>query len=130
MPGPLRFFEKSPDQIRLELAGFPALAVEAALRFRALRRLEDLDQIIAGSIALYRPKASQFPLEALSGETRLREELGLDSLTLTEMVFKFDEMLGVPIDTREAMHIQTFGELTEFLRLKLRSADEPNNSKE
>ena len=36
MPVPSRLLEKSPDVIRAELTGFPAAAVESALRFREL----------------------------------------------------------------------------------------------
>jgi acyl carrier protein len=128
MPGPLFFFEKSPDQIRVELAGFPAEAVDAALRFRGERRFADLDDAVTASMRLYVPRGSPFPYNTLSAQTRLREDLGIDSLSLTEMVFKFDELLGVPIETREAAHIQTVGQLHEFLRAKLENSQELKGS--
>ena len=67
----------------------------------------------------YRPKTHTATLDTLPLETRFREELGIDSLTLTEMVFKLDELLGVTIELREVAHVQTLGELQEFLRGKL-----------
>lgn len=124
MPGPLFFFEKSPDQIRLELSGFPAPAIDAALRFRGERHLADLDDAVTAAVGLYIPKGSPFPHNAISAQTRLREDLGMDSLTLTEMMFKFDELLGVPIETREAAHLQTVGQLHEFLRAKLGNSED------
>ena len=119
MPAPLRLFEKSPDAIRGELAGFPGPAIEAALRFRESGLADDLHALVLRMLAFYRPKNRTDPVDALVPETRFREELGIDSLTLTEMVFKLDELLGVPIELREVAGLQTLGELQAFLRGKL-----------
>lgn len=127
MAAPSPFFEKSPDEIRSELVGFPAMTVEAALRFRETRLASDLDTVIVGTIALYDPKSCK-PFDVLSPDTRLREELGLDSLTLIEMAFKFDEMLGIAIESREVEQIKTLGELRDFLSAKLGNCAEPGNS--
>lgn len=113
------FFEKSPAAIRAELAGFPLTAVDAALRFRTSGNAVDFHAMILAQIAFYRPGDRTEPLDSLPPETRFRDELGLDSLTLTEMVFKFDELLGVEIEIREAAQLQTLGELQEFLCAKL-----------
>ena len=119
MPVPPRLLEKSPDVIRAELAGFPAAAVGAVLRFREDGAAASLGALVLAMLAFYRPKTHTGALDALPPETRFREELGIDTLTLTEMVFKLDELLGVPIELREVAHVQTLGELQEFLREKL-----------
>ena len=119
MPVPPRLLEKSPDAIRAELAGFPPAAVGAVLRFREAGDDASLGALVLAMLAFYRPKTHTAALGSLPPETRFREELGIDSLTLTEMVFKLDELLGVPIELREVAHVQTLGELQEFLRGKL-----------
>ncbi len=119
MPAPPRLLEKSPDAIRAELTGFPAAAVGAVLRFREAGDDASLGTLVLAMLAFYRPKTHTAALGSLPPETRFREELGIDSLTLTEMVFKLDELLGVPIELREVAHVQTLGELQEFLRAKL-----------
>ncbi len=119
MPVPPRLLEKSPDAIRAELTGFPAAAIGAVLGFREKGDDASLGALVLAMLAFYRPKTHTDALGSLPPETRFREELGIDSLTLTEMVFKLDELLGVPIELREVAHVQTLGELQEFLRAKL-----------
>ena len=91
MPAPPRLLEKSPDIIRAELAGFPIAAVGAALRFREDGGAASLGALVWEMLAFYRPKTHTAALGTLPPETRFREELGIDSLTLTEMVFKLDD---------------------------------------
>ena len=121
MPAPLHLTEKTPDLIRADLAGFPAAAVDAALRFREDGAPGSLEAMVLGMLAYYRPSNRTEPLDAMPPETRFREELGIDSLTLAEMVFKLDELLGVPIEMHEVAQVQTLGELQTFLRQKLGS---------
>jgi len=124
-PAAIAFLAKSPAAIRTDLAGFPPAAIEAALRFRESSSPGDFSALILAMIAFYRPGGASKPIESFPPETRFREELGLDSLTLTEMVFKLDELLGVAIEIREAAQIQTLAELQEFLRAKLWIWNEP-----
>jgi len=62
--------------------------------------------------------AGRIPAE-LNDDDRLKQDLGLDSLSLTEMAFKLDELLGVRIEIREVVGIETVGDLKSFLLEKL-----------
>ena len=109
--------DKTPEEIRCELRGFPSAALAAALTFRLEPTTAHLEAFIVGVIGFYLPK-SLTPPDWLPA-TRFREDLGIDSLTLTELVFKLDELFGIPIETREVIHLHTVGELQSFLRDKL-----------
>jgi acyl carrier protein len=50
---------------------------------------------------------------------RLAEDLGLDSLALSEMTFKMEELFGFTAETRDILGIRTVGELIDFLAAKL-----------
>ena len=52
-------------------------------------------------------------------DLRLREDIGLDSLALSELAFKLDEVFAVPIETHEVAHVITVQDLQHFLRGKL-----------
>ena len=116
---PHPFFQKSDFEILEKMEGFPQATVDKALQFRTDRDFAHLEVLILGAIAMYRPKNCTQPLEALPPETRLGEDLGMDSLSLIEMAFMFEELFSVPIDIREASQIRTLGHLYEFFQTKL-----------
>jgi acyl carrier protein len=111
--------EKSEVQIRDDLRGFPPEAVAAVLRLRENFGASELDAALRHVLAYYLPKARACSLQDVPAQTRLREDLGVDSLTMAEAAFKLDELLGVPIETRETGDVQTLGDLQAFLRGKL-----------
>ncbi|MGI8603355.1 MAG: acyl carrier protein [Verrucomicrobiales bacterium] len=111
--------QKSEEQVREELRGFPEDAVLSVLRLREDFTAGRLDATVRHVLGFYLPKARACALEALPKETRLREDLGVDSLTMAEAAFKFDELFGVSIETRETAGIETLGDLHAFLVRKL-----------
>jgi acyl carrier protein len=111
--------EKSEEQVRDQLRGFPPEAVGAVLRLRENFAAGDLDAALRYILAYYLPKARACSLENVPPETRLREDLGVDSLTMAEAAFKLDELLGVVIETRETADVRTVGDLQGLLRAKL-----------
>ena len=52
-------------------------------------------------------------MSAISGETRLREDVGLDSLDLAELTVRIEEAFGV--DVFEAGVVRTVGEIHDRL---------------
>ncbi len=119
MPLPAVFLAKSEDRIREELACFTPATVEAVLRLRECATGEALRAILPGMIAFHLPSGKPPPPEPLRDEMRLREDIGLDSLALTEMAFKIEELIGVRIEVREVSGIASVGELLAFLESKL-----------
>jgi len=119
MAAPKKLQEKSPEEIRGELIGFPAPAVDAALAFRETGAIEPLEELVLGVVEFYLPQRRAHPLRGLPPTTRFVEDLGVDSLTLAELAFKLDGLFGVPIETREVAQLRTLGELSAFLRRKL-----------
>lgn len=116
-----RLQDKSPEQIREELRGFPESAILAVLRFRETPSPAALDAAMRAVLAFFLPGArSASPsLDDLPHHARLREDIGADSLTLAEAAFKLDELLGVPIETREMAAVSTLGDLHAYLLGKL-----------
>jgi acyl carrier protein len=113
------FLAKSPVEIRAELHGMPDTAVEAVLRFHAAPGTGTLEAMLPAMVAWHlSPRPQNLP-DSLPPDHRLREDLGLDSLALAEMTFKLDELLGVPIETREVAGVRTVADLMSFLCGKL-----------
>ena len=116
---PAKFEARTPEEICGELCGFPKACVDAVLRFHRTGAPEAIAAMMPGMIEFHLPSgAGRLPAE-LKDEDRLKQDLGLDSLSLTEMAFKLDELLGVGIEIRELVGVETVGDLKSFLLEKL-----------
>jgi acyl carrier protein len=73
--------------------------------------LTDVEGKTKGIVAAYF-KRSPGTLEL---ETRLREDLGGDSLDLVELVFTLEQELGVTIPDAEAAEIRTIGDAVHYI---------------
>lgn len=94
---------------------------EAVKSFRRTGDLSHLPVIVHGVIARYvepelRTKLSEHP----SG-LRLHQDLGLDSLTMMEIVLLAEEVLRVSISYEELCHLRTVGDVCQFLVFKVRN---------
>ena len=110
---------KSEDDIRTELRGFPASAVEAVLALRGDFSADRLRAALLGVLEFYLPKSAARSLAGVPDTARLSEDMGVDSLSLAEAAFKLDELLAVPIETHETAQVKTVGELHTLLCRKL-----------
>lgn len=75
--------------------------------------------MLPGLVAFHLPRGAALPPLPLTDSMRLAEDLGLDSLALSEMTFKMEELFGFTAQTREIFGIRTVGELIDFLAAKL-----------
>lgn len=55
----------------------------------------------------------------MSDELLLVQDFGLDSLALSEMAFKMEELFGFYMETQDVFGIESYGDLVAFLSNKL-----------
>lgn len=115
----------SPEVVREHLRGFPPGTAEAVLAFHDQPLRRTLDRALRALLEFYLPRQGRRSLAEEPGSARLREDLGLDSLALAEAVFKWDDLFGVPIETREAAGLTTLDDLQAFLAGKMGVAEPP-----
>lgn len=53
--------------------------------------------------------------DEITPETRLREDLGADSLDLLELVYEFEETFDVPIPDDGTVEIRTIGDAIRYV---------------
>ena len=75
--------------------------------------------MLPGMIAFHLPRGAATAPAVLTDALRLKEDLGLDSLALTEMAFKLDDVFGISIETRDVFGLETVGDLKSFLKHRL-----------
>jgi acyl carrier protein len=64
----------------------------------------------------------EIPLEQISEETRLREDLDADSLDLYELVMELEDTYGISVSEEEAADIETVGDAVDFVAGRLGAA--------
>lgn len=104
-----------PEQ---KLKNLPAAAQAAYRRYKEKGDLPALDEVIMAILTDFAPKGKDELLAMASGESRLIEDLGFDSLAITEVVFFTEDLLGISIGNQELVQIRTLDELRQFVRKK------------
>ena len=93
---------------------------QAAYRaFAASGNVADLDPLIFGVLEYYAPRRPEIPLADQPGSTRLMDDLGFDSLAITEIVFFIEDLFEIRITNVEILAVRTIDDLRAFVRTKL-----------
>lgn len=92
---------------------------EAACQFRKTGNLQHLPVIVSGVIERYVENNLRPKLKEPSDNLRLAEDLGIDSLTMMEIVMLAEDALQITINNEELRGLRTLGEVRQFLQGKL-----------
>jgi acyl carrier protein len=101
------------------LKHLPAPARAAFLEFKARGDPTVLDPVILAILEDFIPRASATPLAELPGTTALIQDLGFDSLAITEVVFFAEDLFGISIANEEIMQVRTLDDLRGFIHRKV-----------
>jgi 3-hydroxyacyl-[acyl-carrier-protein] dehydratase len=93
--------------------------IAAAIRYREKGDVTAIKQVAFGIIERYQPATAAVKLSAATENMRLKEDIGLDSLTLLEIIMSMEEVLKLRIENEELREIRTLGQLNTFLNSKI-----------
>ena len=110
----------APDAASTLVNHFPAEVRDAFARFRTNRSSADADVVVLAVVldhqpAVAKPSSSGRPADS----SKLVEDLGFDSIAITEMVFFLEDLFDVRIANDEILRVRTVGDLRAFIREKL-----------
>jgi acyl carrier protein len=97
-------------------------STQARIAFQRFQTVGDptgLDLVILAILGDFIPSASKVPLADRTGQTRLIEDLGLDSLAIAEVVFFTEDLFGISIANEEIHQVRTLDDLRDFIRCKV-----------
>jgi acyl carrier protein len=95
-------------------------AVRAAFRqFQSTGDPATLDPVIFAILEDFVPRAPDRPLAELPGDTRLIDDLGFDSLAITEVVFFTEDLFGISITNEEIVRVRSLADLRGFIHAKV-----------
>ena len=98
------------------------LTAEAQVAYRRFQTTGDvvaLDPVILAILEDFIPRKSQRSLADLPGDTRLMDDLGYDSLAITEVVFFTEDLFRIRIANEEIIQVRTLDDLRGFVRRKI-----------
>jgi acyl carrier protein len=101
---------------REHLEGFPPSIADAYLAFAANGDQARLDEVVLGVLEFYLAKPPPASLAALPGTTRLREDLGCDSLTMIDLIFLSENLFAFKLADEELKQIATLDDLRRHFR--------------
>ncbi len=117
--------EQEINHLRTSLKRCSAETIEAAVRFRTTGDLAELPIVVYGIIERHLPAENTRSLANAPDDTRLIEDLGIDSLTLLEIVLSIEETVGISIENEELREIATLGQVKTFIARKIATASDP-----
>ena len=112
-------------RVQENLTGFPQPVIDAYLAFADTGDLARLDQVVLGVLQFYLAKPPAAPLATLPGSTRLIADLGCDSLTMIDVMFLAENILGIKLADDELARIETLDELREHFRRRMTALSHP-----
>src|SRR4051812_33069937 len=106
-------------RLRHALRHCPPAACEMAVEFRKTGRPELIPAVVRGLVERYVEPDLRGRLAGATGDLRLAEHLGIDSLSLIELGMLAEDALAITIDNRELREIHTLQDLERFVAEKL-----------
>ncbi len=92
--------------------------LEAAVEFRRTGDVAHLRTIVVGVIERYVERELRPKLKAADDTIRLVEDLGIDSLTMMEIVLLAEDVLGIDVSNDELTKLRTLGDIHHFITAK------------
>lgn len=118
--------DESGHHTRLKkLQGHPPGTVLAYERFLEKRDPQHLDTLVLEIIRYNHPDPQTLRLEQLQPESRLNQDMGMDSVAMIETVFLLEDLLGIEVPNADLEPIQTLGDLRAYLNRRI--ADLPDS---
>jgi len=115
----------TPTSREESIRHLPAAARAAYHQFQAAGDPATLDPVIFAILGDFIPRASAVPLAELPGATRLIDDLGFDSLAITEVVFFTEDLFGISISNEEIIQVRSLDDLRGFIRRKVAAPATP-----
>ena len=97
----------------------PEVAQAAFRTFRASGDVAAIDPLIFAILEYYAPRKPERPLSEHPGGTLLMDDLGFDSLAITEVVFFTEELFEITIANQEILLVRSLDDLRAFIRAKV-----------
>lgn len=123
------FTTEDEELLRDSLKRCSAETIEAAITYRQSGNPDVVPVVILGIIERFLEPDIRPRLKEGSDETRLADDLGIDSLTMVEVVMLVEEVLEITIENEELRGLRTIGDIKLFIDCKIKGVPLPAQPK-
>jgi acyl carrier protein len=109
----------TPAEREEKIRHLPAAAQAAFRLFEKNGDVTALDPVIDAILEDFIPRPPAQPFSAMPGSTLLMDDLGFDSLAITEVVFFTEDLFGISIANEEIIQVRSLDDLRGFVRRKV-----------
>jgi acyl carrier protein len=110
----------TPEQVNETMRRCPPEAIEAALKFQTSKDASLVPAIVLGIIERYVEPQNREKVRTANDDTRLFDELGVDSLMMVEIVMTVEDILQISAPDEELRTLRTLGDVKKYLDAKTR----------
>src|SRR5580698_2262397 len=131
-PLPLATKPFAPDDeaaLREALKRCSPSTFEAAVQFRKTGNADHMPAVVIGVIERFVEPDLRPKLKDADDDLRLIEDLGIDSLTMMEIVILVEDVLQMSINNDELRNLRTVGDVKTFIDCKVRGLALPKPTK-
>lgn len=128
-PTPKPFAPEDEAALREALKRCSPSTFEAAVQFRKTGNAEHVPAVVIGVIERFVEPDLRTKLKDADDDLRLIEDLGIDSLTMMEIVILVEDVLHMSINNDELRNLRTVGDVKTFIDCKIRGLALPKPTK-
>ncbi|MDR3229569.1 MAG: phosphopantetheine-binding protein [Puniceicoccales bacterium] len=121
--------QNGEQELRETLKRCSAETIEAAIQFRQAKNPELANAIVVGILARFLEREQREKLHGESDYLRLSEDLGVDSLTMVEVVMLVEEVLQISIKNEDLRDLRTIGDVKAYVNAVARGLPPPEPPK-
>ena len=126
---PKPFGPEDESALRESLKRCSPSTFEAAVQFRKTGNAEHVPAVVIGVIERFVEPDLRVKLKDADDDLRLIEDLGIDSLTMMEIVILVEDVLQMSINNEELRNLRTVGDIKTFIDCKIRGLALPKPTK-
>ena len=123
------FSVEDESALRESLKRCSPATIEAAIAYRKTQEASHLPAVIIGVIERFVEPDLRAKLKEADDELRLVEDLGIDSLTMMEIVILVEDVLQMQINNEDLRNLRTVGDIKVFIDCKVRGLPPPKPTK-
>jgi len=113
------------NALRESLKRCSAETIEAAIEYRRTRDAALANTIVIGILARFLEPEQRAKLAGDADHLRLMDDLGVDSLTMVEVVMLVEEVLVIHIENEELRNLRTLGDVKAYVNAVARGLPPP-----
>lgn len=111
--------EAEIDALKESLKRCSEKTIEAAVEYRGTKNADLVPTIVTGIIERFLEPDMRPQMSSGDDSLELFNDLGVDSLTMMEIVILVEEVVGVSIENEELRDLKSIADVKAFIRTKL-----------